>query len=98
MYSLRKAVFIPGNKLISAGPYKYVRHPMYLGGIMGALGLAIFAGSLLGVMYSFALALVLSHISNAEEELRARFGSKYGDYGRNFQSYSHVQGIRCQLS
>lgn len=82
MYSLRKAVFIPGNKLIAAGPYKYVRHPMYLGGIMGALGLALFAGSLLGVVYSFVLALVLSHIADAEEEeLRARFREEYEEYG-----------------
>ena len=34
-------------------------------------------------MYSFALALVLSHISNAEEEeLRARFGEAYVEYGK----------------
>ncbi len=83
MYSLRKAVFIPGNKLIFAGPYKYVRHPMYLGGVIGALGLAVFAGSLLSVVYSFVLALVLSHIADAEEEeLKARFGEEYDDYGR----------------
>ena len=83
MYSLRKAVFIPGNKLIAVGPYKYVRHPMYLGGIMGAFGLAVFAGSLLGAVYSFVLALVLSHIADAEEEeLRARFGEEYVEYGK----------------
>ncbi len=82
MYSLRKAVFVPGNKLVAAGPFKFVRHPMYLGGIIGALGLALFAGSLLGAVYSFVLALVLSHIADAEEEeLRARFGEEYGGYG-----------------
>ncbi len=66
MYSLRKAVFVPENKLVAAGPFKFVRHPMYLGGVIGALGLALFAGSLLGAVYSFVLTLVLSHISNAE--------------------------------
>lgn len=83
MYSLRKAVFVPGNKLVIAGPFKFIRHPMYLGGIMGALGLAVFAGSLPGAVYSFVLALVLSHIADAEEdELRARFGEEYGEYGK----------------
>ncbi|MDO9098122.1 MAG: isoprenylcysteine carboxylmethyltransferase family protein [Candidatus Methanoperedens sp.] len=83
MYSLRKAVFVPGNKLVIAGPFKFVRHPMYLGGIIGAFGLALFAGSLFGAVYSFVLALVLSHIADAEEEeLRARFGEEYGGYGR----------------
>ncbi len=54
---------------------------MFLGGITGALGLALFAGSLLGAVYSFMLALVLSHIASAEEEeLRARFGEAYVEY------------------
>ena len=49
--------------------------------ITGALGLALFAGSLLGTVYSFMLALVLSHIADAEEEeLRARFGEGYSEY------------------
>ena len=43
----------------------------------------MFAGSLLGAVYSFVLALVLSRIADAEEEeLRARFGSEYGEYAR----------------
>ena len=81
IYSLRKAVFVPGKKLIISGPFAIVRHPMYLGGITGAFGLSLFAGSLLGLVYSFVLALVLSHISGAEEkELRIRFGDDYIEY------------------
>lgn len=80
-YSLRKAVFVPENKLIARGPFAYVRHPMYLGGIIGAFGLAVFAGSLLGLVYSFFLAVVLSHIADAEEEeLEMRFGREYVEY------------------
>jgi protein-S-isoprenylcysteine O-methyltransferase Ste14 len=41
IYTLGIAVFIPENKLIIAGPYKFVRHPMYFGGITGASGLAL---------------------------------------------------------
>jgi protein-S-isoprenylcysteine O-methyltransferase Ste14 len=52
-------------------------------GIIGALGLALFAGSVLGAVYSFVLALVLSHIADAEEEdLRSRFGEEYGEYAK----------------
>lgn len=81
MYTLRKAVFVPENKLVASGPYRFVRHPMYSGGIIGAFGLAVFAGSVPGAVYSFVLALVLSHIADAEEwELRARFGEAYLDY------------------
>ncbi len=81
MYSLGNAVFVPGKKLIISGPFAIVRHPMYLGGITGAFGLALFAGSPLGFVYSIILALVLSHISNAEEkELKTRFGDDYIEY------------------
>jgi len=52
-------------------------------GVIGAFGLAVFAGSVLGAVYSFMLALVLSHIADAEEEeLRARFGNAYLDYSK----------------
>ncbi len=38
---------------------------------------------MIGAVYSFVLALVLSHIADAEEEeLRARFGEEYGEYAR----------------
>ena len=81
MYSLSKAVFVPGKKLIISGPFAIVRHPMYLGGITGAFGLTLFAGSPFGLVYSIILALVLSHISEAEErELKTRFGDEYIEY------------------
>ncbi len=83
MYSLRKAVFVPGNKFVISSPYRFVRHPMYFGGVIGAFGLAVFAGSLLCILYSFVLAAVLSHIADAEEEgLRAKFGKEYADYAK----------------
>ena len=81
MYSLSKEVFIPGKKLIISGPFAIVRHPMYLGGIIGAFGLALFAGSMFAFVYSLMLALVLLHISEAEErELKTRFGDDYIEY------------------
>jgi protein-S-isoprenylcysteine O-methyltransferase Ste14 len=92
MYTLQKAVFVPENKLVAAGPYKFVRHPMYSGGVIGAFGLAVFAGSVLGLVYSFILALVLSHISDVEEiDLIARFGNEYAEYAkRTPKLFPHV--------
>ncbi len=83
IHSLRKAVFVPGTKLIESGPFALVRHPMYFGGIIGAFGTAIFSGSLFGLLYSLILSAVLSHIADAEEEdLIARFGRDYEEYKR----------------
>ncbi len=81
--SLRKGVFVPETKFIKSGSFALVRHPMYFGGIIGALGIAIFSGSLLGLLYSLILSIVLSHIADAEEEdLKARFGRDYEEYKR----------------
>ena len=81
MYSLRKMVFVPENKLVVEGPYRFVRHPMYSGGITGAFGLAVFSSSLPGIIYSIILTLVLSHIADAEEkDLIARLGQEYKIY------------------
>ncbi len=81
VYFLIKEVFIRGNKLIKNGPYKFVRHPMYLGWIIGTLGLALSANSLIGLIYSLILALILSRIAGYEEEdSRIRIGDEYTDY------------------
>ncbi len=66
-----------------------VKGNVFLGGIIGALGLALFAGSLPGTVYSFVLALVLSHIADAEEEdLRARVGKEMLSMRGRFPSFS----------
>src|SRR5262245_25147211 len=33
-----------GQELVTSGPYRYVRHPMYTGGIIACIGSAIVAG------------------------------------------------------
>ncbi len=94
IHTLGKGVFVPGEKLTAKGPFAIVRHPMYLGGIIGAIGLALFAGSLLGMIYSLFFALVLSHISDAEEEdLQARFGMEYIVYKRKVPKLFPYQNL-----
>jgi protein-S-isoprenylcysteine O-methyltransferase Ste14 len=81
MFFLRKAVFVPGKRLLIDGPFRIVRHPIYFGGITGAIGLAILGSSLLAVVYSIALAITLNHIADAEEDdLIIRFGKEYEEY------------------
>ena len=81
MYYLIKEIIVRKNKMMVKGPYAFVRHPMYLGWIVGVLGLALFGNSLIGLIYSFILALNLSHISEYEEEdLRTRIGHEYVEY------------------
>lgn len=80
---LGSAVLTPTEetRLVVAGPFRYVRHPMYLGGILAGFGLATAAGSMLGIAYGIVLTLTLADIATAEErDLVDRFGQEYTDY------------------
>jgi protein-S-isoprenylcysteine O-methyltransferase Ste14 len=71
----------PPDRIISEGPYAYLRNPMYLGHLIFMAGLAI-------TFYSaFALALLVFHtgwfhmrVLRDEERLEARFGEPYRAY------------------
>lgn len=40
-----------GQRVVSTGPYRYVRHPMYTGGFLYFLGTALLLGSWYGVLF-----------------------------------------------
>ena len=74
---------VPPVRLVTDGPYRYVRNPMYLGHLIFLLGLALTFRSWLG------LALFLSHIpwfhwrvQRDEVRLKRIFGNDYLDYMR----------------
>lgn len=72
----------PANVLVSRGPYRFTRNPMYLGMAMLSLGAALlfssFAGSVLAIIA--AVAIDLTVIPREEAYLVRRFGQDYVDY------------------
>ena len=67
-------------RLITAGPYHYVRHPMYLAVLLGAAGWALCAGGVWRALIVLLLAVVLNGKAVLEErQLRARWPD-YADY------------------
>lgn len=70
------------REVTSSGPYRFTRHPLYLGSTIVGLGVAIAAGRLwLGVAIVTYLATTLTAAMRAEEaHLREKFGSAYDDY------------------
>ena len=69
------------HMLIQNGPYKFIRHPRYLGILTFFTGVSLTFRSLLAVMVVIALAIVLVWRIQAEEALmRQEFGSAWEAY------------------
>jgi protein-S-isoprenylcysteine O-methyltransferase Ste14 len=76
------AVFDPPRQFVSAGPYKFVRNPMYIGGFLLLAGFGLIQRSLAILLFALAL-LGLFHLFVVfveEPGLKKRFGQSYLDY------------------
>ncbi|AZO75053.1 MAG: isoprenylcysteine carboxylmethyltransferase family protein [Mesorhizobium sp.] len=72
-----------GQKVITTGPYSYVRHPMYAGAILYFAGTALLLGSWLGLVLVPVFILLLA-IRTFIEEKTLRTGLQgYDDYAAN---------------
>jgi protein-S-isoprenylcysteine O-methyltransferase Ste14 len=71
-----------GQTVITSGPYRHVRHPMYAGGLMFLVGTSLLLGSWWGLITMPVLALLLAvRIQIEEKALRAGLKG-YEDYAR----------------
>jgi protein-S-isoprenylcysteine O-methyltransferase Ste14 len=71
----------PGHELVTHGPYRWVRHPSYLGMMIGFVGWALVFRSGVGlVAVALALPPLLVRIESEEALLASQFGSAYADY------------------
>jgi protein-S-isoprenylcysteine O-methyltransferase Ste14 len=68
------------QRVVSTGVYGFVRHPMYLGGILMFVGAPLLLGSLYGVVAGCALAVLLMARIVGEEAMLARELDGYPDY------------------
>jgi protein-S-isoprenylcysteine O-methyltransferase Ste14 len=71
------------HELIERGPYRYVRHPLYSGILLLAVGLAIWLGNLTGLTIFVVMFLAFWIRSREEEKLLTRhFPVDYPEYKR----------------
>ena len=76
------APFDPPREFVAAGPYRYVRNPMYIGGfgvLLGA-GLIVRSPSIVGLAFLFLLLTHLLVLLYEEPALASRFGEPYLRY------------------
>ena len=69
------------HQLITSGPYRYIRHPRYLGVMVVALGLALLFRSWIALAaLPFLLALLIFRLTDEEKLLREEFGGQWEAY------------------
>jgi protein-S-isoprenylcysteine O-methyltransferase Ste14 len=72
------------HRLITNGPYAFVRHPIYLGIVLAALGgLALYRTWTLVFLLANALGVLALRGRREEEALAAEFGASWAEYSRS---------------
>ena len=93
---------LPGERpLLQRGPYRYIRHPIYLSFLLTSVGFLLLAENIVMVPLLFALT-ALKYPKPEEEELIQLYGDAYREYrnrtGRFFprlrRRYAGVSGKR----
>ena len=71
-----------GSEVTTSGPYRWTRHPLYLGSTLMGVGLAIASASaIVAALVVVYLAITLSAAIRTEEShLTDKFGAAYPDY------------------
>lgn len=70
------------HQLVTSGPYKYVRHPLYSTGILLILSLGMISGNWVLVLFAPVTFIIFRFIviPKEEEKLVEKFGQQYGNY------------------
>ncbi len=73
------------HELIKAGPYRYIRHPSYLGILIIAAGLGIALANWISLLLCIVLPVtgIMQRIKVEEKELELHFGKQYQDYRKS---------------
>jgi protein-S-isoprenylcysteine O-methyltransferase Ste14 len=81
-------ISIPPDRIVDAGPYRWVRNPMYLGHLVFLAGLALALRSWLGAAVLAAhVAWFHRRVREDEARLADRFGDAYRDYCRRVKRW-----------
>ncbi|REA60100.1 isoprenylcysteine carboxylmethyltransferase family protein [Dyadobacter luteus] len=85
VYQLRRSLTpfpspVKNGELITSGLYRYIRHPIYSGIILAAVGYGLHAGDAFKLMISLALWILFYFKSRYEEEMLLAFYDHYKQY------------------
>jgi len=69
-----------GHELVTSGPYRYVRHPMYAGGCIACIGSAIVAGGAFIFLLVFLGAIFVWRVGAEDRLMERQFPNEYPKY------------------
>jgi protein-S-isoprenylcysteine O-methyltransferase Ste14 len=80
----RVVVVQEGHRVVTDGPYRFIRHPAYAGTLLTYLGVGVALGNWLSVAACFVIPLLghLPRIAAEESALTASLSAEYGSYAR----------------
>jgi len=81
-----------GQQVVQNGPYRFVRHPGYVGGILLVLSMSLVLGSLLALIPAVAAAILLVIRTYLEDETLKEELPGYVDYAKKVR-YRLLSGI-----
>ncbi|MFE5672715.1 methyltransferase family protein [Agromyces sp. NPDC056523] len=85
------------NRLVIAGPYRFVRNPMAIAGIVQGVAVGLMLGSWMVVVYAIAGSLVWNYAIRPLEEsdLERRFGDEFRRYRSSVRCWWPGLGVRA---
>jgi len=69
-----------GHELVTSGPYRYVRHPMYAGGLVACVGSAMVCGGAWIFLLVILGTLFLWRVGAEDRLMAQQFPNEYPDY------------------
>ncbi len=69
-----------GHELVTSGPYRFVRHPMYAGGLIACIGSAIVCGGAWIFLLVILGAIFLWRVGAEDKLMEQQFPNEYPDY------------------
>jgi len=85
-------ISVPPERIVEAGPYRWLRNPMYAGHLIYLAGVALVLGSwIAAAVFAFHLFWFDRRARDDEARLAERFGDAYRDYCRRVKRW--IPGI-----
>lgn len=85
-------ISVPPERIVSDGPYRWVRNPMYLGHLIFLAGLALTLASwIAAAVFAFHAFWFDRRVKEDEARLAERFGEPYREYCRHVKRW--IPGI-----